>query len=163
MSSENELFNLPSEMLVMILSNLSAKDLENLCSTTKELKEICNLVWQIKYEHEFGKENNNNVNWKDLYHKKMMDQFVEKIKRYLNHHLDEHEYGIIQRSNEILFDMLEYIYKNKEILNLKKLKKFRDVLEIKLYEFLDKVEDMEDLDKVDKIKFYLKEIFGDEI
>jgi hypothetical protein len=163
-SHSSELFNLPNEMLVMILSNLSAKDMENLCSTTKELKEICNLVWKIKYEKEFGKVNNNVMDatsWKDSYHKKMMDRFVEKIKRDLNRHFDEKEFGTIQKSNEILFDLLEYIYKNKEILNLKKLKKFKEVLEIKLYEFLDTVENMEDFAMANKIKLYLKEIFGE--
>jgi hypothetical protein len=167
MSPENKLFHLPNELIVMILLNLSDKELENLCSTTKDLDQICNLVWQIKYENKFGKakenvdeNNNNSPNWKELYHKKMVNEFSIQTMKSLNEHFHEYEFGTIQRANQKMFELLDYIYQNKELLNLKKLKIFRDVLEEKLFDFLDDAEDSENYEIVDRLKFYLKEIFN---
>jgi hypothetical protein len=160
------LFQLPYELIIQIVSDFSIKQTDIFCKqVAKEveygegklyLKEICNDIWYMRYTRKFGHLQNEEKikNWRDTFIKKLKNDFSLTIKK----HLDQLENTLNPNKKvQIIFDILDYILENKELLDLKAYQNFKNIILEKLFGFMIEIPDQEDL-----LLSYIDKIFGPE-
>jgi hypothetical protein len=161
------LFELPYELIIQVVSQLSLKDTDTFCyRLTKEveygegklkLKDLCEDIWKIKYVASYGSPKENVENWREKY----MSTYVQNFVRTVSNYIDEIDNRIGDQKLVVFFEMYEYILQNKEILQLedRKLRNFENIVFERLMEVLS---DPYQQKYEDLTLYYLEAIFGKE-
>lgn len=158
------LFQLPYELIVQIVSEFSLKETDLFCNqVAKEvefgegklyLKEICNDIWHIKYIVKFGEPTMAVKNWYDAYMKSLQKEFIAENKKLITNMQNA---TTKSRKVEIIFQIFDYILENKELLQLKENKKFKDAILNKLFVTMSEIPEYEE-----SLMKYVEDIYGTE-
>jgi hypothetical protein len=137
------LFDLPYEMIIQVLSNLSLKETDDFCNRlAKEvkygeeklhLKDLCQEIWRIKYIAMFGNSDKEISNWRSEFMSRYRDEFRKKIYEFIN----KIKSTTGDKRINSLVETYQYIKENKELLRLKEFQKLKQVFMDKLIEFMN--------------------------
>lgn len=127
-----EILDLPSELIIEILLKCNKYEIYKFSLTSKNMKNICNLVWKIKYKEDFNDQNDDDYeNWLYIYIETWVNDYCKKMRDILKLFVDKNN----SQKIVILDIFFKFILDNKDILKLKKTENIRKTIKYKINEF----------------------------
>jgi hypothetical protein len=137
------LFDLPYELIIHVLSNLSLKETDDFCNRLAkevqygegkiQLKDLCQEVWRMKYIAMFGDPKKEIIDWRSDFMSRYREQFRKKIVELMN---KINSTTGDKRVNSVV-ETYQFINENKELLKLKDYQYLKQVIMDKLIEFMN--------------------------
>ena len=161
--------NLPKDMQVLILDQLSDQDLYHYGTTCKSARTYSELIWKKRWKakcdvdkkKQNGQEVNvcRNMSWFYNYITYFRDSFTQNIENYLN---QINSIPCYTQKREKFEQMLEYIFSQKNsVFGIRKFSFLRKIILEKLIQF--KKENYYDTEMIQICDYYAKELFDQNI
>ena len=158
------LFDLPLDVIKLIVLNFSLEDTDKFCNQVSKsviyndkklvLKELCQEIWKIKYISKYGRPDEEPEDWRKIFMNRFKKDFRDKIKESI----DSIE-AMMTKKGRItkILELFDFIKENKEVLQLKNYNTFRTLVLQKFFELLEEMPDYEEI-----LLDYMESIFGPE-